>query len=158
VEDYTPFNLKFDSELHKLGKSNQVTSSYERVTGKQVETFRIGKTVVFAEEIGIHAIKPFRTNIIYSDPRSVFPQRTKVVSNESTIKVKPLPKNAPNSFINGVGNFSVSAKLLSDHLTQGDVLTLHVEVKGQGNLHNTKTPKLTIPDKLSLYGDVEQQE
>src|SRR5699024_2632333 len=88
VEDYTPFNLKFDSELHKLGKSNQVTSSYERVTGKQVETFRIGKTVVFAEEIGIHAIKPFRTNIIYSDPRSVFPQRTKVVSTESTIKVK----------------------------------------------------------------------
>ncbi len=155
VERYFPFQLEGPSESHELQQSNQVTRNYEQIAGRNVMTFRIGKMLIFPEKTGEFEIDPFETILFYDDKRSVFPERTKVRSNESKVIVKPLPDGVPPSFIEGVGEFKLEANVDTTELEQGSVLTLKIYVFGHGNLHNIEAPKLNLPKGMILYGDPE---
>src|SRR5690554_2446868 len=85
VDDFTPFTMEVASENHALTNSNQVSSAYEVLNGKNVQTFKIGKSLIFPEKVGKHTIQPFQTTIVYNDWRKIFPERIKVVSNASEI-------------------------------------------------------------------------
>jgi len=155
VEDFTPFAYDGPSESHSLVASNQVSSAYEVINGKNLQTFKIGKSLIFPEKIGDYKIKPFQTIIVYNDPRRFFPERVKVISNESKIIVKPLPAGMPKHFIDAVGKFSITADIRNPNIDQGKVIELKVKVSGVGNIHNIEQPKVKLPRGLSFYGDPE---
>jgi hypothetical protein len=158
VESYQPFELEGPAEKHKLDKSNQVTSKLERIGGRDLVTFRIGKTLLFPEKIGVYEIEAFETILRYDDQRSFLPQRGRIRSNESSITVLPLPDGVPHDFIQGVGRFSLHSSVDSNQLEQGGVLTIHLHIAGYGNLHNIEAPKLKLPKGMVLYGDPEEKD
>ena len=158
VESYQPFELEGPAQKHQLDKSNQVTSRFENIGGRELVTFRIGKTLIFPEKIGTFEIEPFETILRYDDQRSFLPQRGRIRSNESSITVLPLPDGVPDNFIQGVGRFSLQSSVDSNELEQGEVLTIHLNVAGYGNLHNIEAPTLKLPKGMVLYGDPEEKD
>lgn len=155
VERYMPFEMDGPAESHELSQANQVMKSYEQVSGRNVITFRIGKRLIFPEKIGTYEIDPFETILYYDDQRSLFPERVKIRSNESMIKIKPLPDGVPANFIEGVGSYQLNASIDSNTIKQGGVITLKVNISGFGNLHNVEAPQLKLPKGMILYGDPE---
>lgn len=155
VDNYSSFGFAGAGEKINLDKSNQTTRSFEVVNGVDVMTFNLGKTVFFSEAQGTYELSPFEMLVFYDHPRRLFPERMKVTSNSSTIRVKPLPAGAPNSFIGAVGKYGLSAKLNKSKTDQGKVVTLAVKVEGSGNLQNIECPKLNLPPGVILYGDPE---
>ena len=155
VENYTNFELNGPTEKHSLHQSNQVTSDFEVVNGRKVQTFRIGKTLLFPEKTGTFEVNPFKTTILYKGQRNILPKRIKIVSNETSVKVKPLPNGVPSHFIGGVGQFNLSASFKESSVKQGNVVELNLKIKGRGNLQNIEQPQLDLPAGLVLYGDPE---
>lgn len=141
VADYSPFTFSGPANSRVLDPSNRVSLNYEVVKGKKLQTFNIGKSLIFPEKVGEFEIHPFRTTIVYNDPRKFFPNQLKIVSNSTTVVVKPLPNGMPKNFIDGVGQFNISASVDKTNITQGKVVELHVQIKGQGNLQNIKKPR-----------------
>ena len=69
-----------------------------------------------------------------------------------TITVKPLPEeNKPAGFSGAVGNFSVEASLASNTISVQDENTLHVVVKGKGNLPVFAAPPISWPDSIRAF-------
>lgn len=69
-----------------------------------------------------------------------------------TITVKPLPdENKPANFNGAVGNFSVEASLASKSVAAQDEATLHVVVKGKGNLPVIAAPAVTWPTGIDAF-------
>lgn len=155
VENFSPFKFEGPAEIQKLGNNRQVTQKFEKINDKDVLTFKVGKSLIFPEQSGTFELSPFEMLLFYDDPRRMFPERAKVRSNESLIKVKPLPKGAPKNFIGGVGQFGVKAKFADTKVDQGKVAELCVTINGKGNLHNIEPPKLMLPKGMVLYGDPE---
>lgn len=155
VEDYSSFTFDGPAETKSLVASNQVSSAYEVINGKNLQTFKIGKTLIFPERIGDYSIKPFQTIIVYNDRRRIFPERLKVVSNQANVVVKPLPAGTPKHFIDAVGEFNVSANIANRYIDQGKVIELKLKISGSGNLHNIEQPTIQLPRGLSFYGDPE---
>lgn len=148
-------NLEFQgpSETELLHTSNEVDRDFEIIKGKDVLTFRAGKSIVFPERTGTFEISPFEMSLYCTDARSLYPVRVNIKSNESSIKVIPLPDGAPASFVGAVGEFTIASKGKSSEIEQGKVFEMEVEISGIGNTHNIETPKLNLPKGLILYGD-----
>jgi hypothetical protein len=155
LDAFSKFDFDGPSDNHLISNPNHASSSYTVINGKNIQTFRMGKTVVFPEKIGAYNIKPFQCIILYNDPRTNYPERAKIVSNEANVKIKPLPEGMPKHFIGAVGNFKVSASLSNKSLEQGKVVELRVKIRGEGNLHNIEEPKIYLPNGLVFYGDPE---
>jgi hypothetical protein len=155
VENFSTFKFEGPAEVHSLQNSNQVSRKYEVVAGKDVMTFKIGKSLIFPDKTGNYEISPFEIILLYDDPRKLFPERAKIRSNNTKLRIKPLPDGTPSSFIGAVGRFDVSASFNSTKVEQGKVVELNVHVFGHGNLHNIDAPKLKLPKGMVLYGDPE---
>ncbi|MDX1651114.1 MAG: hypothetical protein R3277_01395 [Brumimicrobium sp.] len=155
VESYNSFAFEGPAEVKSLQTTNHVSRSHERIAGRDVMTFKIGKSLVFPDKTGTYEISPFEIILLYDDPRKVFPERARVRSNETVVKVKPLPDGTPSSFIGAVGKFSLTASMNESKVEQGKVVELKVSISGHGNLHNIEAPKLTLPKGMILYGDPE---
>ncbi len=158
VERYQPFDLDGAAETHDLQNSKQVRRSYEEISGKKVMTFKIGKKLVFPENIGSFEVNPFSAVLAYDSPRSLFPERAKIRSNGTRVDVKPLPDGVPDAFIGGVGDFSLQARLNTNRLRQGEVVELQVNIIGNGNLQNVEAPAIQLPKGSILYGDPEESD
>lgn len=148
-------NLEFQgpSETELLHTSNEVDRNFENIKGRSLLTFKAGKSIVFPERTGTFEISPFEMTIFCSDARSMYPTRVNIKSNESLVKVKPLPNGSPTSFIGAVGEFSISSKGKTLEIEQGKVFELEVEISGIGNTHNIEAPQLILPKGLVIYGD-----
>ncbi len=69
-----------------------------------------------------------------------------------TITVKPLPEeNKPLGFNGAVGNFSIEASLNHKTIAADDEATLHVVVKGKGNLPVVAAPAIDWPDGVRAF-------
>ncbi|HLZ88644.1 MAG TPA: BatD family protein [Puia sp.] len=69
-----------------------------------------------------------------------------------TITVKPLPEeNKPVGYGGAVGNFSVEASLGSNTVAAQDEATLHLVVKGKGNLPVIAAPPVAWPDSIRAF-------
>ncbi|MFA5575315.1 MAG: BatD family protein [Brumimicrobium sp.] len=158
IEDFKPVSFNSTTETHNLDNKNHISTEFEVVSGKKVQSFRIGKQVVFPSELGEFEIKPFQSVIVYDSPRSFFPERTQVVSNQTSILVKPLPNGAPKEFIEGVGEFKLDASVSRENIKQGEVIELSVVISGTGNIQNIKNPQIELSKQMTLYGDPEIKE
>jgi BatD DUF11 like domain len=69
-----------------------------------------------------------------------------------TITVKPLPEaNKPAGFNGAVGNFTIEASLGSKTVAAQDEATLHVVVKGKGNLPVVTAPSVDWPAGIDAF-------
>src|SRR5699024_3642504 len=124
--------------------------------GRRVQTFKIGRSVIFPTKTGILTVQPFKTSIVCNLPRRVFPKQLDVESNAINIKVLPFPQEGrPSYFDNAVGKYSISATLKADSVQMGNVIELDVRVSGYGNLQNVNAPLLQLPASCAFYGDTE---
>ena len=76
---------------------------------------------------------------------------TIVKSPTITINVKELPKNAPLSFTNAVGSFSVNSWLDKTTTKTGEAVTYRLKIEGKGNLKLLTPPTLNLPSNIETY-------
>lgn len=158
IEDYESFGFSGQVEQYAIQDTRQVMRKLEEINGKNVATFKLGKSVVFPEQVGTFDITPFKMTLFYDDPRRLFPDRKKIRSNGATVEVLPLPENQPDNFSGGVGRFKVRSAISDRQIKQGKVVELTVTVSGVGNLHQIDPPSLVLPKGVVLYGDPEIKE
>lgn len=76
-----------------------------------------------------------------------------------TITVKPLPvENKPAGFNGAVGNFSIEASVSNKILTAQDESTLHVVVKGKGNLPVVAAPTVNWPRGFEAFDPASKEQ
>lgn len=69
-----------------------------------------------------------------------------------TITIKPLPEaSKPAGFSGAVGNFSIQASLANRNITTQDEATLHVVIRGKGNLPVITAPQIAWPDGVEAF-------
>ena len=74
--------------------------------------------------------------------------------SEEILTVKSLPtEGRPKNFSGLTGEFSLSSKLSTSSLSQGETATLTVEISGYGYLGGMKTPDLPVSDGFKVYPD-----
>jgi hypothetical protein len=75
-----------------------------------------------------------------------------------TITVKPLPAaNRPASFNGAVGRYTMKAKASPLEVTEGDPVTLNIQISGQGAIDSLNLPKLDWPGFKSYEPSVTTQ-
>jgi hypothetical protein len=158
VDDFSPFTFQGPAKKIDVSKQIETKRKFEEIAGRQVVTFEMGRMVFYPELDGTYEISPFEMLLLYNDPRSLFPERAKIRSNESSIRVKPLPANAPVSFNGVVGDFSVHAYTDRDKVDQGKVIAYTIEIEGKGNIESIDIPKIQFPSGAMLYGDPEVED
>jgi hypothetical protein len=66
-----------------------------------------------------------------------------IKSNKIFLKVKKLPKNAPESFKNAIGNFKIHLDSnTQSNNTVGQPVDVNLTISGDGNFHNMQLPQL----------------
>jgi hypothetical protein len=68
-----------------------------------------------------------------------------------TITVKPLPDNKPEGFNGAVGAFSIEASIANKNFPAREDATLHVVVRGKGNLPVINAPAVSFPSALESF-------
>lgn len=76
---------------------------------------------------------------------------TIVKSPAISINVKELPKNAPPSFTNAVGNFNANAWLDKSTTKTGEAVTYKLKIEGKGNFKLLSPPSLNLPSNIETY-------
>src|SRR5216684_4008097 len=72
--------------------------------------------------------------------------------NELSLKVKPLPPDAPAGFVTAnVGRWRLSSEVSPAKVELGQPLTVKVILEGKGNLKNVALPALQGPAALRIY-------
>lgn len=75
-----------------------------------------------------------------------------------TITVKPLPENKPANYNGAVGNFSIEASLPYKTVAAQDEATLHVVVKGKGNIPVLTAPVVDWPSGFEAFEPTAKEE
>jgi hypothetical protein len=154
--------------------------SVEKLNGKEFTVHTIRKTQLIPLQAGsidldpveventVHFIKgglrqaPHRTGNRLQDlldqlsgeenPGPVVDENVTLDTKPLTITVKPLPEvNKPASFNGAVGNFTIEASLANKTVAAQDEATLHVVVKGKGNLPVVTAPVVEWPAGVDAY-------
>jgi len=69
-----------------------------------------------------------------------------------TITIKPLPEeNKPAGFSGAVGNFTIQSSLANRNISAQDEATLHVVIRGKGNLPVITAPQVAWPGGVDAF-------
>lgn len=98
---------------------------------------------VSANVVVSRALDPFDPNFIQNFMSGGFGSSEKKVlkSKPISIRVKPLPSGAPESFNGAVGSYSMRSIVEKGNYKEGEPLNFTVTVSGTGNLKSVTTPK-----------------
>lgn len=67
------------------------------------------------------------------------------------VTVNPLPSGKPEGFSGGVGDFTISSTLSSNHVKANDAVTIKLTISGIGNSKLISTPEVKFPDDFEIY-------
>lgn len=67
------------------------------------------------------------------------------------VTVKDLPSGKPASYMNAVGNFSISSEVTTDRFRTGDAFIYRIIVEGSGNLKYTREPEPQFPTDFDVF-------
>ncbi len=131
------------------------------------ETFRTGvvqQYVLFPQTTGVITVPPltFQCIVLQRDAEmdliDAFFNGGGHISRElrrstkaTRLVVKPLPAPRPTGFSGGVGQLSVTAKLLSPTVRTDEMTTYRITVAGTGNLKLLIPPVITFPTDFETY-------
>ena len=165
--------------VYDMVDPNSDASSVERLNGKAYTVHIIRKTQLIPFQSGtidldpveventIHFVKGGRQESRRSgnalrdlfdqlaDDNAMGPEVQENVTLDTkplTITVKPLPEeNRPANYGGAVGDFSIQASLSSKTIAARDETTLHLVVKGKGNLPVINAPQVQWPADMDAY-------
>lgn len=134
----------------------------ENYNGVNYQTIVLKKWILFPQRSGKIEIPNSKVGIAVEVPkpsnqlRSLFDSgyqtvNKEVVAGKTSVDVLPLPSGRPVSYMNAVGNFSVSSSISSTHVKANEAVTLTLEIKGVGNLKYVKTPEIKFPEDFETY-------
>ena len=124
--EFTGFWNKQDAEQRTY--STQTAGRNYRVTEL--------RAVLFPTLVGPITIEPATLTV----PGSFFERSTLLRSEPVSLRIAPLPEDAPQDYGGAVGQFSIRAEIDSTSGRVSDPLTLTVTISGQGNLDTLADP------------------
>jgi len=75
------------------------------------------------------------------------------------ITIKPLPEeNKPADFNGAVGSFSIQASLANRNISAQDEATVHVVIRGKGNLPVINAPQIAWPSGIDAFDPVAKED
>ncbi|MDA9261804.1 BatD family protein [Flavobacteriales bacterium] len=123
----------------------------ETVDGQQYQVFTVKKEILFPQQVGKLKLNSFNlTARIQTSPFSPPISKT-IKSNAPTIVVKSLPGNAPNSFVNQVGDLTMKVVFNADSIIVDQPIDLKLTISGKGNLKQLADLKLNFPEEFEMY-------
>ncbi|HOB78367.1 MAG TPA: BatD family protein [Bacteroidales bacterium] len=175
----TPSFKGFWSE-NLLDNTANVKTTEKVINGKRYIVAHIRSIALYPQEIGKLKVDPLEVEAIivrhvaHKDPFDLFgdffkdpfnfdpfnllgpsvisqPQKITLKSNPVVINVKPLPKGAPESFSNAVGNFKIDAFLDNDRCFAGESIIYNLKISGTGNLPLLSAPELNLPENFQVF-------
>jgi len=147
IYNYNSFVQTKALESHSLSRSVRLKVHEETFKGINYYAFEHDKHVIFPLGTGNFDLGPYSVDVLQGN------NGFSVTSSNVVIKIKSLPPNAPADFIGGVGTFSVSRKLDTTQIKQGDVFVMMIIIEGAGNIQNLIEPILNLPKGFIIYGD-----
>ena len=141
---------------------NQIQFTEDVYNGKQYHSGVLRQYVLYPQKSGELKIDPLHADIRYrarGATTSFFDEfmgtyRTasrSLQSSARTLKVLPLPANAPASFKGAVGKFSVDAKVDNTSIKTNEALTYTLTVTGSGNMQLLQKPELNLPTTVEVF-------
>ena len=137
-----------------------------QINGVNYKVATLYKSAIFPTQTGILDISPMtaicnvETNQrkrrgVFDDPffNSMFKetQRKYIESDTLRINVIPYPENPPVDFTGAVGDFSVNSWLDTLNANVNEAVTLHLVLKGTGNLNQFKINQLNFPQSMEVF-------
>jgi len=98
------------------------------------------QTALFPATLGTLTIRP--GNLVI--PGGFLNPDIRLETNPVTVKVRPLPENAPNNFSGAVGQYQINASLNAQETKVNEPVTLVVSIEGSGNVETLTEP--TLPE------------
>jgi len=146
IEDYQTYKIDQSLDKQALDNAQNLTARKETVKGVGMYVITHDKNLLFPTGSGALQINPFKLVL-----RQHF-DGLAVVSTGANVNVKPLPNNAPKSFIGFVGSLEAKCQYSGTCDKKGDILKLELVLTGKGNLHNVDAPKLKLSKGLIQFG------
>ena len=144
-----PTHEGFWSENIEIPEGNK--PKIETVDGQQYQVFTVKKEILSPQKSGKLKLNPFNlTARIQTSPFSQ-PLSKAIKSNAPTIDVKPLPANAPASFVNQVGNLDMKVNFKADSVRIDQPIDLKITISGKGNLKQLSELQLNFPESFEVY-------
>jgi hypothetical protein len=141
--------------------------SQETLNGIQYNVAEIKKLALFPSKSGELKVTPLQLRINVQtqqqrrEPFDVFDSffdnpfgrmiSKELVSNEISIKVKPLPPNAPDKFSGLVGDFRLMADLDKTNVPSNEAISLKLNITGTGNLKVLNEIPIEVPSNFELF-------
>jgi len=123
--------------------------------GKKYAVRTLHEEAVFPQESGELTVGAARVSVGIEQPGSqgfLFgPKPVSLQTQPVSIRVKPLPRPAPNEFTGGVGRYEWTVKADTNQLSTDDALTIVVELKGNGDTRRFAPPKIAVPPNCEIF-------
>ena len=145
-------------------KKTNAQSSRETLNGKVYESYVLGDWLLYPQQAGELRIDPMGMTIVaqvvvqsrnydpfFGSGHEVYNVPRKVQSQPVTVRVKPLPEGAPQSFMGAVGQFTMDCTTPSEQLAANSAATYTVRISGTGNLTFVQAPTLNLPSSFEQY-------
>ena len=147
-----------------VNRSTQISLDRENVNGKIYNSGIIKQNILFPQRSGNITIDPFEIECIiqqkagqrrnfFGDLIDVYRDvQVNLKSNPRTVKVLPLPENAPATFAGAVGsNFKLDVTVDKSELLSNESLTLKATLSGNGNMKTIDKLKINFPGSFEVY-------
>lgn len=160
--DFPSFDGFAVSEM-ELGEDRQMKA--EEVNGKIYRTVVLAQYLLFPQKTGKIDIPSGKLEVLTQVPRQVnihdifnmdmFDNVRRSVNIPATsVTVESLPAGRPASFMNAIGNFTISSSINNTKVKENEAITIKVDIRGTGNLKYIKTPEINFPKDFETYDPV----
>ena len=147
IRNYNPYKIDAKHDAFKINASKELDWVSVAIEGQEYLKLQFEENVVFINEPGEVTINPFEMLLAGYGSYAV-------KSEAKQIDVLDLPEeNQPLSFSGLVGDFRLKVSLSDSNVKASDIVSLAVEISGNGNFHQMSMPSLKLPKTLELYSD-----
>ncbi len=156
---------------HDVLLPQQLEFHTENYDGVNYRVADIRKVILFPQRSGNLSIDPLEGEVIarvpvkrQSDPNDPFDNffnnqffgnardvKISLKSDPIKVNVKPLPDNAPSSFLGAVGKLSSEISLDKKTVKAHDAVTLKIKISGKGNIKLLESPEVKTPPEFERY-------
>lgn len=133
----------------------------ERVDGQNYMVAELKKCILYPQQSGQLSITSgnYDVTVVQFDTfhtqwgsiSQPVEKKLKVMSNQATVKIDPLPQPRPAGFSGAVGDFTVTSVINPKSLKTYAPATYSLVVSGTGNLKYIKGPDVKFPSQFDTY-------
>ena len=156
---------EFEGFLSQDIELKDIQVQMENYKGRNFTTAIIKQTVLYPQRSGQLKINSGKADVIVrvrnqaARGRSIFEDffdtyqnlSVELVSQPTTINVKPLPTGKPASFSGAVGSYSMSSDINRTELKANEAVTIKLTIRGNGNIKLVKNPEVVFPNDFEVY-------